>query len=140
TVATPVGQPDEAVPSAAPFGAAGYAAMHRRAVAYTANAGGTLLAWKEESPVAQFNEVFRQQLTVLADKVRTMENLGMSNEGITGVVTEVGDWLAREAEPRCPEQRLLKEMWQNADNQEQSRIASALIKLADQTVGRNVAK
>ena len=27
----------------------------------------------------EFSEVFRQQLTVLADKVRTMENLGMSN-------------------------------------------------------------
>ncbi|QIA27524.1 DUF3243 domain-containing protein [Thermaerobacter sp. PB12/4term] len=88
----------------------------------------------------EFSEVFRQQLTVLADKVRTMENLGMSNEGITGVVTEVGDWLAREAEPRSAEQRLLKEMWQNASNQEQAQIASALIKLADHTVGRNVAK
>lgn len=88
----------------------------------------------------QFNEVFRQQLTVLADKVRTMENLGMSQEGITGIVTEVGDWLAREAEPRSPKQRLLKEMWQNATNQEQSQIASALIKLADRSVGRDVVK
>ncbi len=73
----------------------------------------------------EFSEVFRQQLTVLADKVRTMENLGMSNEGITGVVTEVGDWLAKEAEPRSAEQRLLKEMWQHASNQEQAQIASA---------------
>ena len=88
----------------------------------------------------EFSEVFRQQLTVLADKVRTMENLGMSNEGITGVVTEVGDWLAREAEPRSAEQRLLKEMWQNASNQEQSHIASTLVKLADRMVGRGVAK
>ncbi|ADU51790.1 hypothetical protein Tmar_1681 [Thermaerobacter marianensis DSM 12885] len=88
----------------------------------------------------EFSEVFRQQLTVLADKVRTMENLGMSNEGIAGVVTEVGDWLAREAEPRSAEQRLLKEMWQHASNQEQAQIATALIKLADRTVGRGVAK
>lgn len=88
----------------------------------------------------EFSEVFRQQLTVLADKVRTMQNLGMSRESITGMVTEVGDWLAAEAEPRSSEQRLLKEMWQNATNQEQSRIASALIKLADRTVGRDVVR
>ncbi len=42
---------------------------------------------------------------------------------------EIGNWLAREADPRTPEQRLLKELWTVADAQEKEAMASALVKL-----------
>ena len=41
----------------------------------------------------------------------------------------MGDFLASKIDPRSPEQKVLKELWESADENEQRTIASVLIKL-----------
>lgn len=54
----------------------------------------------------------------------------MSNEAIEHYAENVGDWLAQHASPKSPEQALLKELWQVADQDEQHAIADVLVKFS----------
>jgi hypothetical protein len=77
-------------------------------------------------PVTDTFEEFRQGL---AQKVRAAKAAGMSQQAIAGRAEQVGDFLANHYDPRSPEQRLLKELWQVSDQQQQHAIAEALVKL-----------
>lgn len=70
---------------------------------------------------------FRQELK---GKVAAAKKTGMSNEAIEHHAESVGDYLAAHASPQSPEQALLKEMWEVADQDEQHAIADVLVKFA----------
>jgi len=72
---------------------------------------------------------FEQFTCELADRLRVAESMGWSPQEITRRAAEIGDYLARHVEPRSPEQRLLKEMWEEADEREQQAIAGCLVKM-----------
>ncbi|HEY8394511.1 MAG TPA: DUF3243 domain-containing protein [Thermaerobacter sp.] len=78
---------------------------------------------------------FQQFARELSQRVRAAQSAGMSQDEIKARAQEIGDWLARAVEPRTPEQRLLKEMWQVANQQEQEAIASSLVKLVQRQPG-----
>lgn len=70
---------------------------------------------------------FRQEL---AGKVQMAKKAGFGNEAIEHHAEQVGDWLSAHVDPKSPEQRLLKEMWEVADQDEQHAIAGVLVKFA----------
>lgn len=70
---------------------------------------------------------FRQELK---QKVSLAKKTGMSNEAIEHHAEDVGDYLSAHATPKSPEQALLKEMWEVADEDEQHAIADVLVKFA----------
>lgn len=76
-----------------------------------------------------YTDTFTEFTNELASKLNIARKVGMSQQEIVNRAEDVGDWLAREVQPKSPEQRLLKEMWAVCDNQEQKAIASALVKL-----------
>lgn len=76
-----------------------------------------------------FTDTFEQFTRELASRLNVAQRVGMGREEIVKRAEDVGDWLNRAVPPRSPEQRLLKEMWDVSDNQEQHAIASALVKL-----------
>lgn len=85
----------------------------------------------------QFTDTFAEFTQELASRLNVARQAGMSQHEVVQRAEDVGDWLAREVQPRSPEQRLLKEMWGVADNQEQQAIASTLVKLV-QRRGNNL--
>lgn len=81
-----------------------------------------------------YSETFQQMLVRLRDRTREARQFGMNTNEITQMISQVGDWLAREAEPRSYEQRLLKDFWDVCDEQEKAVITEALIRVAEEQV------
>jgi len=75
---------------------------------------------------------FDQFTDQLATAMKTAQHMGMSQQDIVANAERVGDWLAQEVSPQSPEQRLLKEMWNASNNQEQQTIAGVLVKMVQQ--------
>lgn len=65
----------------------------------------------------------------LKDKLEDAKQSGMSDETITNVAHHVGDYLNARVEPKNEEQRLLQELWNAANEQEQQAIANTMVKL-----------
>jgi nuclear transport factor 2 (NTF2) superfamily protein len=77
-------------------------------------------------PLTDTFQEFKQELK---EKVHTAKAAGLSQQTIAEQAQRVGDFLARYYDPKSPEQRLLKELWQVSDGREHEAIASALVKL-----------
>lgn len=84
-------------------------------------------------PLTDSFDRFRQQLS---GQVQRAKSMGASQQDIVAGADHIGDWLSREADPKNPEQRLLKEMWQVASQDEQRSIASSLVKMVDRAPAR----
>lgn len=65
----------------------------------------------------------------LKNKLDAAKQTGMSQETMTNVAHQVGDYLNEKVDPKNEEQRLLQELWNAADEEEQQAIASTMIKL-----------
>ncbi|MFG6120136.1 DUF3243 domain-containing protein [Thalassobacillus sp. B23F22_16] len=69
----------------------------------------------------------------LGDQVNKGEKLGLGEEGLTKGAKRVGDYLAKNEDPRNREEKLLNELWKFADEDERKHMAHVLVKLADST-------
>lgn len=78
---------------------------------------------------------FQQFTNELRQRLNLAESLGMSVKAIKQRAEQLGDYLAENVDPRNPEQRLLRELWQVADQQEQQAIASTMLKLVQKEGG-----
>ncbi|MBK1809742.1 DUF3243 domain-containing protein [Clostridium sp. YIM B02505] len=65
----------------------------------------------------------------LANAVELGENVGMSDNAITNVAEKVGTFLANNVDPRNPEERLLKEMWDVADSNDKNVLAKLVVRI-----------
>ncbi len=72
---------------------------------------------------------FEQFKETLASSVGIGRTVGMSDETITNLATQVGDFLAKRINPGNREQRLLKELWDVGTEEEQHHLASMLVKM-----------
>ncbi len=59
------------------------------------------------------------------------ETVGMSDDTITSIAEKVGTFLSNHVDPRNDEERLLKEMWDVADQQDRKVLAKIITKVAD---------
>ncbi|EJY55496.1 uncharacterized protein DUF3243 [Alicyclobacillus sacchari] len=67
----------------------------------------------------------------LGEHVDKAQAMGFSDEQISNVAKKMGEFLADKVDPKNDEQRLLKEMWDSANEQERNAIASVMVKMAD---------
>jgi len=65
----------------------------------------------------------------LANKLEQAEEQGMSQQTITNVAHEVGDYLSKSVEAENAEEAVLKELWNAASEDEQQALASTMVKL-----------
>ncbi|TSB46467.1 DUF3243 domain-containing protein [Alkalicoccobacillus porphyridii] len=56
---------------------------------------------------------------------------GLSDEVISDVAYQVGEYLASQVEPKNDQERVLAELWKVADKEEQHAIANMMVKLVD---------
>ncbi|MFZ5967332.1 MAG: DUF3243 domain-containing protein [Bacillota bacterium] len=67
----------------------------------------------------------------LGSAVNLGETIGMSDKTITNVAEKVGTFLSNNMDPRNDEERLLKEMWDVADENDRNVLAKIIVKIAD---------
>lgn len=65
----------------------------------------------------------------LANKLEQAQEQGMSQQTITNVAHEVGDYLSQSVEAENAEEAVLKELWNAASEDEQQALASTMVKL-----------
>ena len=59
------------------------------------------------------------------------KSVGMSEQEIEGLATQIGDFLAEKVCPATPEEELLREMWNVAEPEERKMIAGLMVKMSE---------
>ncbi|ULG72719.1 DUF3243 domain-containing protein [Macrococcus brunensis] len=77
----------------------------------------------------QILESFNQFTSYLGSKVEKAEKLGFSEETVAKAAEKVADHLAKNEEPKNREEKVLNELWNNAEGEEKSAIARALVRM-----------
>ncbi len=65
----------------------------------------------------------------LGNKVDQAHNVGMSNDNITNAAVKLGSFLADKVDPENPQERLLKQLWENGSKQDQESLARMMINM-----------
>lgn len=74
---------------------------------------------------------FEQFKDHLGQKLDVAHHMGASRGTILNAAKDFADWLAQSVDPNNPEQRLLKEMWSVADDNEKNAMVNVLVKFMD---------
>lgn len=74
---------------------------------------------------------FEKWKEFLGAQVDRAQSMGVSDEQITKVAARIGDFLANKVDPKNPQERLLKQMWEVADENEQHTMAKVMVRLSD---------
>lgn len=67
----------------------------------------------------------------LGAQVDRAQAMGMSDDQITNVASRIGDFLSHKVDPKNPQERLLKQMWEVCDDSEQKILARVMVRLSD---------
>jgi hypothetical protein len=65
----------------------------------------------------------------LANRLDQAQSQGMSQQTISQVAYEVGDYLAKSVDAKNSEETVLRELWNAASKEEQQAIANSMVKL-----------
>ncbi|WP_096199423.1 DUF3243 domain-containing protein [Bacillus sp. FJAT-45350] len=65
----------------------------------------------------------------LGDRLSQAEQEGMTQNVVSDVAYQVGEYLAQQVEPKNEQERVLRELWAVASEQEQHAIANMMVKL-----------
>ena len=80
---------------------------------------------------------FAQFKDQLGHKLDTAHRMGASRGTILNAAKDFAEWLADAVDPNNPEQRLLKEMWSVADENEKNAMVNVLVKFMDREGGKS---
>ena len=67
----------------------------------------------------------------LGERVESAKRMGMSEETITKLAFEIGEFLDQKVDPKNDEERVLKELWDVGDTDDRKAIARMMVKLAE---------
>jgi hypothetical protein len=76
-------------------------------------------------------ENWQQWKDFLGDRLDQAENQGMSKETINDLAYQVGDYLAKQVDPKNEQERVLSDLWSVATPEEQHAIASIMVRLVE---------
>lgn len=65
----------------------------------------------------------------LGDRLHQAQNEGMNKQVVNDLAYQIGDYLAKQVEPKNEQERVLADLWSVASNEEQHAIASLMVKL-----------
>lgn len=69
----------------------------------------------------------------LANRLQEAQQQGMSQETISNVAYEVGDYLSKSVDAKNTEEAVLRELWNAASKEEQQAIANTMVKLVQKS-------
>jgi hypothetical protein len=74
-------------------------------------------------------ENWDQWKNFLGDRLNQAQQEGVSEDTVTGLAKQVGDYLAEQVDPKNEQERVLADLWSVASPDEQQAIASMMVKL-----------
>ncbi|MFD2371371.1 DUF3243 domain-containing protein [Brevibacillus sp. GCM10020057] len=72
---------------------------------------------------------FRDWKEFLGERVEQAKQAGMESETLQNVAYQIGNYLAEQVDPKNDQERLLKQLWDAGDQQQQQALASLMVKL-----------
>lgn len=75
-------------------------------------------------------ESFQKWQDFLGKGAKFLENMGVSEDNLAGIAKGLGDFLAGNIDPENPQQRVLKDLWDCADEQEKHTIAKLVMRMS----------
>ena len=67
----------------------------------------------------------------LNERVDQAQKMGMNNDTISNLAYQIGDYLAGQVDPKNTEERLLKELWDSSDEEQQKVLAQVMMNYVD---------
>lgn len=77
--------------------------------------------------------VFDKWKQFLGEKVTQGDRAGMSDEMINKVAFHIGDFLSNKVDPENNEERMLKDLWDAGNEEEQKTLARMMVKMVDKS-------
>lgn len=74
---------------------------------------------------------WQQWKDFLGDRLDHGQDQGMSKDTINSLAYQIGDYLAKQVDPKNEQQRVLSDLWSVANQEEQQAIANIMVKLVD---------
>jgi hypothetical protein len=72
---------------------------------------------------------FRDWKQFLGERVEQAKQAGMESETLENVAYQIGDYLSKQVDPKNDQERLLKQLWDAGDTEQQKALASMMVKL-----------
>lgn len=76
-------------------------------------------------------ENFDRWKEFLGEQVDKAQEMGIPHERLTDVAQKMGSFLSDKVDPKNPQERLLKQMWDSSSPEEQHTLASIMVKMTD---------
>jgi hypothetical protein len=77
-------------------------------------------------------ETFDKWKAFLAERVNQAQAAGLSDETISKLAFQIGEFLNEKVDPKNEEERILKLLWDVGTEEERKTIARLMVKLVDQ--------
>lgn len=77
-------------------------------------------------------ENWQQWTSFLGNQVQEAKEQGMNKGAIDKTAVMIGEYLAQNVEPKNEQERVLKELWSVASNDEKKSLASCVVKLVSE--------
>jgi hypothetical protein len=77
-------------------------------------------------------ETFDKWKAFLAERVNQAQAAGLSDETISKLAYQIGEFLNEKVDPKNEEERILKLLWDVGTEEERKTIARLMVKLVDQ--------
>ncbi|MEB3102634.1 DUF3243 domain-containing protein [Paenibacillaceae bacterium T2] len=78
-------------------------------------------------------ETFAKWKDFLAERVNEAQRAGMSDETISKLAYQIGEFLSDKIDPQNKEERLLKELWEAGNDEERKTLSRLMVKMVDQS-------
>ncbi|USG68009.1 DUF3243 domain-containing protein [Brevibacillus ruminantium] len=72
---------------------------------------------------------FRDWKEFLGDRVEQAKQAGMESDTLQNVAYQIGGYLSGQVDPKNDQERLLKQLWDAGDEEQQRSLASLMVKL-----------
>ena len=74
---------------------------------------------------------WQQWKDFLGDRLDQGQQQGMNKDTVNNLAYQIGDYLAKQVEPKNEQERILSDLWSVASKDEQQAIANMMVKLVE---------
>ncbi len=76
-------------------------------------------------------ENFQDWKQFLNERVDQAQSMGLENDTVSNLAYQIGDYLAAQVDPKNEQERLLKELWDHSNEEQQKTLAQVMVQLVD---------
>jgi len=76
-------------------------------------------------------ENFHDWKQFLNERVDQAQGMGLENDTVANLAYQIGDYLAAQVDPKNEQERLLKELWDHSNEEQQKVLAQVMVQLVD---------